>query len=364
MATYRVGVFGHTGRGNYGHGVDTVWLGIPQAEIVGVADAHPDGLKAAAERLKAPVAQADWRKLLDEQKPDIVSICPRWIDQHLEMVLAAAERGVHVYMEKPFCRTLEEADRIIAACNQHKVKLALAHQTRYSPKLRVIRDLILDGKLGDILELRGRGKEDTRGGGEDLWVLGSHIMNLIHHLGGEPLSCYAVVKQDGHPITAKDVKEGNEGIGPLAGDDVSAMYQLDGGPTAYFGSRRNTAGGRFGLRILGTKGAVDVVTGYLPATFFLPDPSWSPGRSGKDWIPISSAGVGEPEPLADGSHDAGNLAACRDLIAAIEEDRQPECSMYEGRTTIEMIAAVFESQRQGRPVAIPLETRKNPLTLL
>lgn len=364
MATYRVGVIGHTGRGNYGHGVDTVWLRIPEAEIVGVADAHPDGLKAAAARLKAPVAQGDWRKLLDEQKPDIVSICPRWIDQHLEMVLAAAERGIHVYMEKPFCRTLEEADRIIAACNQHKVKLALAHQTRYSPKLRVIRDLVLDGKLGDLLELRGRGKEDTRGGGEDLWVLGSHIMNLIHHLGGEPLTCFAVVKQDGHPITAKDVKEGNEGIGPLAGDDVSAMYELEGGVTAYFGSRRNTAGGRFGLRILGSKGVVDVVTGYLPAASFLPDPSWSPGRSGKDWIPISSAGVGEPEPLTDGSHDAGNVAACRDLMAAIEEDRQPECSMYEGRTTIEMIAAVFESQRQGKPVAMPLQTRKNPLTLL
>jgi predicted dehydrogenase len=173
------------------------------------------------------------------------------------------------------------------------------------------------------------------------------------------------VQQSSRPITKADVKEGAEGIGPLAGDDVSAMYELEGGVKAYFASRRNAAGGRFGLQILGSKGAIDLVTGSLPAAHLLPDPMWSPGRSGKSWIPISSAGVGEPEPLKWGSGQAeGNIAACLDLIAAIEEDRLPECSMYEGRTTVEMIAAVFESQRQGKPVAIPLATRKNPLTLL
>jgi predicted dehydrogenase len=362
---YRVGVIGHTGRGNYGHGVDTVWLSIPQAKIVGVADPDAEGLKAASARLSAPVAEADYRKLLDEQKPQIVSICPRFIDRHLELVLAAAERGIHIYMEKPFCRTLEEADQIVAACEKNKVKLAIAHQTRYSPKLQAIRDVILDGKIGDVLELRGRGKEDQRGGGEDLWVLGSHIMNLIHHFGGEPRWCFATVTERGLPIRKQDVKEGAEGIGPLAGDSVSAMYQLEDGVTAYFASRRNTAGGRFGLQILGSKGAIDLVTGSLPAANLLPDPQWSPGRSGKNWIPISSAGAGEPEPLKWGSGQTeGNIAACLDLIAAIEEDRQPECSMYEARTTIEMIAAVFESQRLGKPVEIPLATRKNPLTLL
>ena len=49
---------------------------------------------------------------------------------------------------------------------------------------------------------------------------------------------------------------------------------------------------------------------------------------------------------------------------AIEEDRQPEASVYEGRVTVSMITAVFESQRLGRPVSFPLETRVNPLTLL
>jgi len=363
---YRVAVIGHTGRGNYGHGVDTVWAEIPGCELVGVADAHQGGLKAAAARLKAPKAFSDYRKMLDEVKPEIVGVGPRHLDQHEEMVLEAARRGIHVYMEKPFCRNLEEADRIVAAVQKHDIKLAIAHQTRYSPRLQVVRDMIMDGKLGNILELRGRGKEDGRGGGEDLWVLGSHVMNLMHTISGEPNFCYGYVMQEGHRVTKADVAEGKEGIGPLAGDELHAMYGMDDGVTAYFSSRRRQGGSptRFGLQIFGSKGILEIFTGYLPHVNFLPDPSWSPGRTGSKWVPVSSAGVGQPEPLKDTGLHGGNVAAVKDLIAAIEEDRHPECNVFEARTTVEMIASVFESHRQNKPVNFPLETRKNPLSLL
>lgn len=365
-AKYRVAVIGHTGKGNYGHGVDTVWLELSDVcEVVGVADADADGLAAAVKRLAAPKGFADYHEMLDETKPQIVAIGPRWLDQHRDMVLAAAERGIHMYMEKPMCRTLQEADEMVAACEKTNVKLALAHQTRYSPKLHVIRSMIEDGRIGDVLELRGRGKEDARGGGEDLWVLGSHVMNLIHFFGGEASWCMAQVLQDGQPVTKEDVREGNEGIGPLAGDAVSAMYGLDNGVTAYFASRRHAgAGSRFGLQIYGSKGVIEILTGFLPAVNYLPDPMWSPGRSQAQWIPVSSAGPGEPETLDNGGLDAGNVLACSDLLAAIEEDRQPECSVYEGRTTIEMISAVFESHRAGGRVKMPLQNRQNPLSML
>lgn len=365
-AKYRIGVIGHTGRGNYGHGVDTVWLEIPGCEIVGVADANEKGLAEAVKRLRAPRGFADYRQLLDELKPDIAAIGPRWLDQHCDMVLAAAARGIHMYMEKPFCRTLEEADRMVAACEQRKVKLAIAHQTRYSPKLNVVRQMIEKGAIGTLLELRGRGKEDSRGGGEDLWVLGSHIFNLMHYFAGEPAWCFARVLQNGRPVTRQDVVQGNEGIGSLAGDQVTAMYGMDRGVTAYFGSRRGTGGNpsRFGLQICGSQGIIEIVTGYLPPVNYLPDPAWSSGRSGKAWIPVSSAGPGKPEPLKDGGLHAGNVLACKDLIAAIEQDRLPECNMYEARMTVEMIAAVFESHRANAPVAIPLRNRRNPLDML
>lgn len=360
---YRVAVIGATNRGNYGHGLAEVWQNFPDCELVGIADADEKGRAAMAAKLKSPLAFGDYRELLDKTKPHLVSIGPRWLDQHRDMVLACAERGIHIYLEKPLCRNLTEADEMVAAVEKHKVKLALAHQTRYSPKLPVVRDLLEEGKLGTILELRGRGKEDKRGGGEDLWVLGSHVFNLMQYFGGEPNWCFATVLVDDRPITAADVRPGNEGIGPLAGNNLVAMYGLDRGATAYFGSRKDAGAGasRFGLQIYGSKGVIEILIGSLPEVWYLPDPNWSPGRSKATWVPVSSQGIGKPELMVDGGLEGGNVFAVRDLMESIEEDRQPECNIYEGRNTIEMIAGVFESQRQQRPVAIPLANRRNPL---
>jgi predicted dehydrogenase len=369
-ATYKIAVIGHTGRGDYGHGIDTVWLDLPQCEIVAVSDANESGRAAAVKRLtvdgKQPSAFADYREMLDKTKPDIVAVCPRHLGEHRDMVVAAVERGAHVYMEKPFCRTLAEADEMVAAIEKHNRKLAIAHQTRYSPKLHVVREMIEEGKLGKLLEFRGRGKEDNRGGGEDLWVLGSHIFNLMHVFGGAPTRCSARVLWQGHPVQKKDVFEGPEGIGPLAGDNVAATYEFPDGVMGYFNSVRGTGlkGTRFGLQIFGSEGCIEVTTGHLSPMTYLADPLWSPGRSGKTWVPITSAGPGVAEPLKDGGLHAGNVLAVKDLLSAIEEDRQPECNAYEARWTVEMIAGVFAAHRAGGPVKLPLENRENPLTKL
>lgn len=360
---YRIGVIGHTGRGDYGHAVGRAWLQVPGCRVVGVADPNSEGLAQAVKRLRAERGFADYREMLDTLKPDVVSICPRWLDQHHALARAAIDRGIHVLMEKPFCRSLEEADDIVRACEKNQVKLAIAFQTRYSPRLQAVRNLLDDGRIGRLLELRGRGKEDQRGGGEDLWVLGSHIMNLMRTLAGEAKWCFGRILQDGRPISAGDIREGNEGIGPLAGDTVNAMYGMDAGVTAYFGSHRNVRGNRFGLQLFGSMGVIEMLTGYLPAVFLLEEPTWSPGRGKGHWRPVSSAGVDVPEPYPDLGLLGGNIEACRDLLDAIEEDRLPEANVYEARNSVAMIAAVFESQRTGGSVSFPLKTRKNPLAL-
>ncbi|MEZ6116580.1 MAG: Gfo/Idh/MocA family oxidoreductase [Pirellulaceae bacterium] len=363
MAEFKVAVIGATGKGDYGHGHDVVWKQIPGCTIVGVADHDSVGRDAAAQRLSAP-AFADYRTMLDQVRPDIVSVAPRWLDQHADMVLSAAERGIHVYMEKPFCRNLEEADAIVAAVRKHNVKLAIAHQTRYSPLLPVIRNLIEDGAIGTVLELRGRGKEDRRGGGEDLWVLGSHIFNLMHYFGGEPNWCFASVQQDGRPIETNDIVQGNEGIGPIAGDSIDAMFGFADGVTGYFGSHRNAGAGgqsRFGLRIVGSQGQIEILTGHMPAAHILQDPLWSPGRSGKQWQRITTKGIGQIEPIADGGLPAGNKLVAQDLLDAIQEDRLPEANVFEARNTIEMIMAVFQSGLTQAKIAMPLAQRAHPL---
>ncbi|MDZ4686893.1 MAG: Gfo/Idh/MocA family oxidoreductase [Planctomycetaceae bacterium] len=364
--TYRVAVIGRTGKGNYGHGIDTVWSALPNVDVLAVADEHEVGLKTALPRTKAKTAYADYREMLDKERPEIVGIGPRWVDCHHELSVAAAEFGCHVFMEKPFTPTLVQADNVIRVYEMRHLKLALAHQTRQCPVTHLVKKLIASGEIGQLLEMRGRGKEDHRGGGEDLWVLGSHILDLMRFFAGDPADCHAVVTQSGHPVTKADVVEGNEGLGPIAGDTITARYAFPNSVAGHFASYRKQGGSpsRFGLQLLGSKGVIEVFTGYAEPAWILRDSSWSPGRSGAKWQKITSNGIDQPETITARGLDGGNVAAVKDLMESIEQDRQPLCSMYDGRASVEMILAVYESHRVGRTVPLPLKTRENPLSLM
>lgn len=365
--TYRVGIIGHTGRGDYGHRVDVAFTKLPNVKIVALADPDEAGREAARRRTNPERSYADYRQMLSQEDLDVVAICPRWIDQHHAMIMAAAEAGCHIYMEKPFCRTLEECDEAVRALEMRHLKLGIAHISQYSPVLDVVGDLIARGEIGQVLELRGRGKEDRRGGAEDLWVLGSHIFGLMRSLaGGNAVSCTATVLQNGRPVTESDVVEGAEGIGLLAGNHLQARYEFPNGAFGYFASRRNMGGSpsRFAIQVFGSSGVIEMTSGYLQPAFLLRDGSWSPGRSGKKWETITSAGVGQPETRTDGDYIGGHIAAIVDLFSAIENERSTRCTAEDSRAITEMIASVFESHRLGRKVDLPLETRVNPLAKL
>lgn len=364
-----VAAIGHTGRGNFGHGLDTVWLHVPGARIVAAADPDERGLAAELKKLGINRGFADYRMMLAKVKPNIVAVCPRHADQHREMVVACAEAGVKgVYIEKPFCRTPAEADEIKSACQESNMKLAVAHRNRYHPTLQAIDQLIADGKLGRLLEIRGRGKGDRRGGNEDLWVLGTHVLNLMNYFGGKPTNCSAVMMQDGRRINRHDVKDGAEGLGPMAGNELHARYEFERGVIGYFDSIANdgTKNAGFGLQLIGSEGIVNIQCDRLPLAYLCPGNPFQPTTSPRPWIPISSAGAGQPEPRDDLSDMVSHHgAAARDLIASIHEDRQPICNVFEGAMTVEMVCAVFESHRLGsQAVIFPLTERENALTNL
>ncbi len=369
MPNYRVAVIGRTGRGNYGHGLDMVWLQIPNAQIVAVADENEAGRNAAQKRLGAKNAYADFRQMLQKERPQIVSVADRHLDLHRDMVIACAEAGASIFLEKPICRTLQESDEMVAACEKHHVKLAIAHQTRYSPCLQRVKEMITAGRIGDIIELRGRGKEDARAGGEDLMVLGTHVMDLMRFIAGDARSCFAQVgvvgKERVTPITKADLRDGGEGMGLIAGNHINASYTFDRGVIGHFSTvraaREKGDRDRFGLVIHGTRGVIQLTTGNLPACFYLADPSWFPGRSRANWQPITSQGLGKEETLKDGGLVQGNVWIAQDLMQAIERDRQPKGSVYDGRAALEMIHAVYESARTRGPVELPLRNRRNPL---
>ena len=367
-----IAVIGHTGRGNYGHGLDVMWQQVPGCSVVAVADADADGLASAVKRLGGATGFSEYPEMLAKVKPDIVAIAPRHIDQHLDMVLAAAAvpevRGI--YIEKPYCRSPREADLIRAACARppHGVKLAVAHRNRYHPVLPAVRTVLKDGVIGRILEIRSRGKEDARSGALDAWVLGSHLFDLASWIAGPPRACAAVLYQDGRPCGPSDIRDGDEGVGPIAGNAVHARFEMGDG-TPFFFDSVPSAGvdpDAFGVQVIGTKGLLDFRVDREPLAQIRRGNPHDPRLAAQPWIPISTAGIGEPEPVRNLAESvAKHQTAALDLLDAIKNNRAPLCDEQAGATTIEMICAIFESHRLGGArVQLPLTTRDNPLALM
>ena len=352
-----VGVIGHTGQGNYGHGEDTVWLQVPATRIVAVADADPKGLAAEAKKLGGVKAYADYKLMLAEAKPDIAAICPRHIHEHHDMILAAIEAGVKgIYIEKPFVRTLAEADEIVKLCADKGVRLAIAHRNRYHPVVEVVKQLVASGEIGELKEVRVRGKQDQRGGGLDLWVLGGHGFNLATLFTGPALSCEATILVEGRPATRGDVRPGDEGVGLIVGDEIHARYETKSCIPLYFDSKKGswTKGTPFGARLIGTKGIISLQIDEEPLAIL--------ERDGKK-TPITTAGIGQPEPIKDiRLVNGGHHGAIRDLLAAIKEQREPLCGPKAGLETAELTLGVFASfAAGGKKVTLPLADRQHPL---
>jgi predicted dehydrogenase len=325
--------------------------------IITVADADPKGLAEAAKRLGGVKAYADYKVMLASAKPDIVAICSRHIHEHRDMIVAAVEAGVKgIYVEKPFVRTLAEADEIVRLCADKGVKLAIAHRNRYHPVLDVVKQLVAAGEIGELKEVRVRGKQDQRGGGLDLWVLGGHGFNLATLFTGPAISCEATILVEGRPATKADVRPGDEGVGLIVGDEIHARYETKSGIPLYFDSKKGswTKGTPFGARLIGTKGIISLQVDEEPLAIL--------ERDGKK-TPITTAGIGQAEPIKDiRLVNGGHHGAIRDLLAAIKEQREPLCGPKAGLETVELTMAVFASfAADGKKVTLPLADRQHPL---
>ena len=89
----RAVIIGDTGHGDYGHGLDVALTGVPQVEVLAVADPDPAGRARAAERAGAHRQYEDFRKMLREEKPDLVVIAPRWSEGHYGAAIEALKGG-------------------------------------------------------------------------------------------------------------------------------------------------------------------------------------------------------------------------------------------------------------------------------
>ncbi len=159
--TFRIGIIGSTGRGDYGHALDLIWRRLPNAKIVAVADDDAKGREIAGKRLGINRLHDDYRKMLEHEGLDVVTVAPRWLDQREAMVTACAAAGCHVFCEKPLAIDAASADRMLAACKNAGVKIAVDHPQRAASGITELKARLDNGQLGKILQMRLAAKRIT-----------------------------------------------------------------------------------------------------------------------------------------------------------------------------------------------------------
>ena len=363
---YRVAVIGSTGRGGFAHGLDLAFCELEGAQVVAAADRDPGGLAAAGEKIGVSRLYTDYRRMLEAEKPDICVIAPGWVGERVPMVEAAAAAGCHIYLEKPAAGSLAEIDAILAAVEPGNLKVAVAHQWRATaPVQRAVRE-VAAGKHGRLLRLWGRPKDDSRGGGEELLLHGTHMFDLMIAFAGPPRWVWGHVAAGDRDAAVEDARTGSVGL--MAGDSVSAVFGFDNGVRGFWDSTAGLAapgrgiGDLFGVGLECERARLELRQpgeAYLyPAPRVLPD-------LGLDWERLVVPGWHEEEHFAEVRRNflhAGNRILARDLMAAIAGDREPLSSIRSVRYTVEMVQGVYASHLAGGVrLSIPLQDREHPL---
>lgn len=355
-AKYRAAVIGHTKAGDYGHGLDVLFSGRENIEVMAVADPENEGRAKAKERCRARSDYADYRQLLQKERPQLVSVAMRWTDQHHAICKAALEIGAHLFVEKPFTTTLAEADDLLDLAKRKNLKIAVAHQMRLAPGIVALKSKLGEGLIGDLIQIRAHGKQDARAGGEDMLVLGTHLFDLMRLFAGDPQWCTAHILQKGSEVTVADARDATEKIGRVLGDEIEAQFGFPNGVHSTFTSRgRNReAAGHWGIELVGSKGVARILADIGPRIFVRQAPAWSDAGAKIEWQPLDPAAVKE-------SSGRGNARLVDDWLAAIESNREPASSGLTARNAIEMVMAVYQAGLSRGRVSLPLEQREHPL---
>ncbi len=328
----RVGIAGAGQAGDH-HAVG--FAATEGAEVIAIADLNEAVARSVAEPCGAEVV-SDWRALLDFDLDILVVALPH--NLHLEPAQAAAERGVHVLMEKPLATTLEDGQRIVEACRQADVKLTISFVHRFREELQLARQWLDQGEIGTPQVARET-MGGQRGAQQPRW-----IEERLASGGG--VLMYGAV-------------HGIDRLRWLLGSDVASV-------TAH--TRRFTPGGEVEESVVAlltfASGAVATINSNSPHYRAQPR-FWETelyGSKGllrlrtRQWAEVSNDSRVEridTHPLSEelGPHyNFGRQAAA--FVAAIREDREPDVTAADGLRSLEVALAIYRSTEIGETVTL------------
>ncbi|MFC0212496.1 Gfo/Idh/MocA family protein [Paenibacillus chartarius] len=193
MSTVRVAVIG---LGSISDSHLTSYQRHPEARLYAVCDVNEERARKKAAEFGAEAIYTDYRALLADEQIDAVSICT-WNNLHAEICIAALEAGKHVLVEKPLCKTVEEALRIQEAVHRTGRLLQVGFVRRYDRNVQMLREFAAGGEFGDIYYAKasairrlgnpgGWFADIERSGGGPLIDIGVHMIDLLWYMMGRP----------------------------------------------------------------------------------------------------------------------------------------------------------------------------------
>jgi predicted dehydrogenase len=321
------------GTGNIARTHARSYRATPGVEVVAACDVVPGKAEGFVREWGIPAAYRDVEEMVERERPDLVSICTR-VDQHVEPTIRAARPGVKlVFVEKPMAMNLAEADRMIAACRGAGVRLATDHTQRWEPGRVLALGMLREGRIGDLIGVHVHCPGDLG----ELHNNGTHWFDAMRMYAGDARWVVCHVLRD--PSRRED-REAVRGMVGFEGGVVGTIAY--GGFHDYRRGMLTLEGSRGQLRLANT-------TSWTPQVRL-----WLAERDATDWVQC-----GQPVEVPVGDPFEGAIGA---MVRAVREDRDPESDGLEGRKSVELLIACYESHRRGNGrVDLPLPDGLTPL---
>ncbi|MEE0419949.1 MAG: Gfo/Idh/MocA family oxidoreductase [Lachnospiraceae bacterium] len=324
-----------------------------QLEIVAVCDLVPEHMESVLEKNgvkedKSIKRYTDYKKMISENEIELVGIATE-SGRHAQIALDCIDKGIHVIIEKPMAMSIADADEIIRRSERKGVKVCACHQNRFNIAVQEMRNALESGRFGKLshgsIHVRWNRNQGyyTQAPWRGTWMQdGGALMNQCIHgidllrwmMGEEIEEVYGVTRQQFHHyLEAEDI-----GMAVVKFKN-GAVATVEGTTNVYPQNLEET------LYLFGENGTVKLggkSTNNIDVWNFA-DESDEDQRN---------KGLEEPTSNVYGN---GHTSLYADMIDAIQTDRKPYVDAYAGKNALELVLAIYKSQKEGKPVKFPLE---------
>lgn len=287
-------------------------------ELAALCDVDFERVRRYAEKLGVEGRYRDYRVLLQEESLDVLSVCTP-LESHEEIVIAAAAAGVQsILCEKPLAASLEAADRMIRACQEHGALLFTGHQRRFDPAHRAAADALRTGALGEVQQVScyyTAGVSNT----------GTHLLDLLRLLFGDALWVQATYSHAASPDPCDP--------------NIDAIIAFEHAPRVVLSAcdvRHYTI---FEVDVLAAEGRLRIGSHGFEFAFEVAAPH--PRFSGYRGLERSSA------PFEVDTPREFLLATTEHIAACLDGEATPCSTGVDGRKALELILALRQSAERG-----------------